>query len=442
MKSVPFIKYSALLVLALTLFASLTQAAPAAGATSSLEFRNAMRKLWEDHIVYTRLYIISAAANLPDKEANAQRLLQNQTDIGNAIKPFYGDDAGNQLTALLKDHILGAVELLSAAKSGDNAKAEAASKKWYANADEIAIFLNKANPKDFPLDALKGEMKMHLDETLAEATARLQGKYAEDIQAYDKVHGHILGLADALQSGVMSQFPDKFETSTSPPEAELRVAMRKLWEDHITWTRMYIVSVAAGLPDADVTAQRLLQNQTDIGNAIKPFYGEEAGNQLTARLKEHILGATEVLAAAKAGDSAKLEEASKKWYANGDDIATFLNAANSKDFPLDAMKHEMKMHLDLTLAEASAYLKGDYAASIQEYDKVHEHILGMADALSSGIVAQFPAKFGGQAPQVVPTTGMPHDHETDSSLWLTLLVGGTLAVAGLVIVKANLRANQ
>lgn len=441
MKSVPFIKYSALLVLALTLFASLTQAAPAAGATSSLEFRNAMRKLWEDHIVYTRLYIISAAANLPDKEANAQRLLQNQTDIGNAIKPFYGDDAGNQLTALLKDHILGAVELLSAAKSGDSAKAEAASKKWYANADEIAIFLNKANPKDFPLDVLKGEMKMHLDETLAEATARLQGKYAEDIQAYDKVHGHILGLADALQSGVMSQFPDKFESSTSPQEAELRVAMRKLWEDHITWTRMYIVSVAAGLPDADVTAQRLLQNQTDIGNALKPFYGEEAGNQLTALLKEHIRGAAEVLAAAKAGDNAKLEAANKKWYANGDDIAAFLNAANPKDFPLDAMKAEMKMHLNLTLAEASAQLKGDFAASIQDYDKVHDHILGMADALSAGIIAQFPAKFGGQAPQVVPTTGMPHDHETDTNLWLTLLVGGALACAGLVILKANLRAN-
>lgn len=68
-------------------------------------------------------------------------------------------------------------------------------------------------------------------------------------------------------------------------------AMRKLWEDHVSWTRLYIVSVAGGLPDADLTAQRLLQNQTDIGNAIKPFYGEAAGNQPTSFLRDHILGA-------------------------------------------------------------------------------------------------------------------------------------------------------
>src|SRR3954452_8709575 len=89
-------------------------------------------------------------------------------------------------------------------------------------------------------------------------------------------------------------------------KAALHDGMRKLWEDHITWTRLYIVSVAAGLPDKDLTAQRLIQNQTDIGNAIKPFYGDDAGNKLTALLKEHILGAADLLAAAKANDQAKV----------------------------------------------------------------------------------------------------------------------------------------
>src|SRR5438067_4790087 len=91
--------------------------APAAAATPTVDFRNAMRKLWEDHITWTRLYIVSAAADLPEKDVTAQRLLQNQTEIGNAIKPFYGEDAGNKLTALLRDHILGAVDLIAAAKT-------------------------------------------------------------------------------------------------------------------------------------------------------------------------------------------------------------------------------------------------------------------------------------------------------------------------------------
>ena len=59
--------------------------------------------------------------------------------------------------------------------------------------------------------------------------------------------------------------------------------MRVLWEEHITYTRNYIISALAGLPDTDAVAQRLLRNQDDIGNAIKPFYGDAAGNKLSAR---------------------------------------------------------------------------------------------------------------------------------------------------------------
>ncbi|HET7377708.1 MAG TPA: hypothetical protein VFK30_13425 [Anaerolineae bacterium] len=372
--------------------AAVATPAPASKLISALDFHNAMRKLWEDHITWTRLYIISAAANLPDKDLAAQRLLQNQVDIGNAIKPFYGDDAGSKLTSLLKDHILGAADLLTAAQSGDKTKVAAASAKWYANADDIATFLNGANPKAWPLADLKAGMKMHLDITLQEAVDRLGGKYADDIQDYAKVHEHILGLADLLSNGIISQFPDKFD-QTAMNEFPFRSAMRKLWEDHVTWTRMYIVSVAADLPDKDVTAQRLLQNQADIGDALKPFYGDDAGSKLTALLKDHILGAADLLAAAKAGDSAKVDAASKKWYANADDIAAFLSSANSQAWPLAAMKDGMKMHLDLTLAEAVARLQGKYAEDIADYDQVHEHILGLADALSTGILSQFPDKF-------------------------------------------------
>lgn len=180
---------------------------------SQAEFSKAMRKLWEDHITWTRLYIVSAAANLPDKDATAQRLLQNQADIGKAIAPFYGEAAGDKLTALLKDHILGAAALIDAAKSGDKAKIDAASAKWYANADEIATFLSSANPKNWPLADMKAGMKMHLDLTLAEATDQLQGKYPDSITEYDKVHTHILGLADLLSSGIIKQFPQKFSKS-------------------------------------------------------------------------------------------------------------------------------------------------------------------------------------------------------------------------------------
>jgi hypothetical protein len=174
---------------------------------------------------------------------------------------------------------------------------------------------------------------------------------------------------------------------------KLHSDMRKLWVDHITWTRLYIVSVAAGLPDKDATAQRLIQNQVDIGNAIKPFYGDAAGSKLAELLKEHILGAADLLAAAKAGNQPEVAKQKARWSKNGDDIAVFLSTANPKNWPEAAMKAEMKMHLDLTLKEALNRFAGKYAEDIKDYDEVHAHILQLADTLTNGITAQFPEKF-------------------------------------------------
>jgi hypothetical protein len=149
--------------------------AAAAATPKQVAFHDGMRKLWEDHITWTRLAIVSFAADQPDLPATEARLLRNQSDIGNAVKPYSGRAAGNRLTALLKEHLPGAVALLEAAKSGDQALLAQRSKEWYANGDEIAGFLNRANPHNWPRKALRAMMKTHLDQTLDEATHRLQG---------------------------------------------------------------------------------------------------------------------------------------------------------------------------------------------------------------------------------------------------------------------------
>jgi hypothetical protein len=169
-----------------------------------------MRKLWEDHITWTRLAIISFAHDLPDLPATQARLLRNQVDIGNAIKPYYGKAAADELTALLKDHILGAVELLKAAKAGDQALIEQRTAEWYSNGNEIADFLNKANPKHWSKPTMRRMMKVHLDDTLSEAVHRLQGDYAADVRDYEHIHAHILRMADHLTSGIIRQFPRRF----------------------------------------------------------------------------------------------------------------------------------------------------------------------------------------------------------------------------------------
>ena len=169
--------------------------------------------------------------------------------------------------------------------------------------------------------------------------------------------------------------------------------MRKLWEDHITWTRLFIVDATSNLPSKAATTERLLQNQTDIGNAIKPFYGDAAGTKLAGLLRDHILIAADLVGAAVAGDKAKQEAANQRWFANADEIAAFLTAADRHHWPAAATKKMMHDHLELTTKEVVAHLSKDYKGSVAAYDAVHEQILHMADALSSGIEATFPNKF-------------------------------------------------
>ena len=180
---------------------------------------------------------------------------------------------------------------------------------------------------------------------------------------------------------------------TTAKQAAFQDAMRKVWEDHITWTRLAIISFAHDLPDLPATQDRLLRNQVHIGDAIKPYYGDAAGEQLTALLKEHIVGAVALMTAAKAGDDALIKQRTDEWYVNGNEIADFLHEANPRNWSQESMREMMKGHLDQTLSEAVNRLTGNYADDVRDYDEIHEHILMMADSLSQGIIKQFPRRF-------------------------------------------------
>jgi hypothetical protein len=196
-----------------------------------------MRKLWSDHVFWTRLYIIEAVDRTPVSErlaavardlvgqigtaiggavslasagdAAAIRLLRNQEDIGNAIVPFYGADAGRKLTDLLRQHIMIAVELVSAAKNGDDAKFQLNDKRWDDNARDIAKFLSQANPH-WPEPDVYDLLDQHLRLTKGEVTARLQKDWTADVKAFDDIFTEAMVIADTLADGLVLQFPDQF----------------------------------------------------------------------------------------------------------------------------------------------------------------------------------------------------------------------------------------
>src|SRR5438132_11057029 len=112
----------------------------------------------------------------------------------------------------------------------------------------------------------------------------------------------VIGIAAALLVAAAVLVSGALASTQKMSAVAFHDAMRKLWEDHVTWTRLAIVSLVAGLADTNATVGRLMQNQADIGNAIRPFYSEAAGVHLTALLKHHIAIAADIIIAATPGD--------------------------------------------------------------------------------------------------------------------------------------------
>ncbi|HEV8361552.1 MAG TPA: glycosyltransferase [Candidatus Thermoplasmatota archaeon] len=191
-------------------FGGKVEEAPAAAAgVKGVAVRIALRKLWSDHVIWTRQYIIAAVAGTPDAGAAAGRLLQNQDHLGEAIVPYFGRDAGRELTRLLKEHVGIAVDLIEAAKTHNTADFQLHDGRWTTNADAIAGFLSGAN-HHWPKKDLQNLLHLHLSLTKGEVTARIKEDWNADVKAFDDIFVEITTVSDALADGIVKKFPEKF----------------------------------------------------------------------------------------------------------------------------------------------------------------------------------------------------------------------------------------
>lgn len=193
-------------------------------------------------------------------------------------------------------------------------------------------------------------------------------------------------------AGAEGRAPANDPTCINESVIRLKYDMQELWIEHAWWTRSFIVSNIAGLKDQNDVLTRLLKNQVDLGNIIKPYYGEAAGNKLTGLLKEHILIAGKIINAAKAGDKASVDQFNKEWNRNADEIVAFLTSANPHWSKKD-LTNMFYVHLQLTTDEVVNRLKGNWVEDIKRADMNEEHLIHMGDFLTDGIVKQFPQKF-------------------------------------------------
>jgi hypothetical protein len=233
-------------------------------------------------------------------------------------------------------------------------------------------------------------MRTRTTATLAAATASLVAALALTgglLTAFNSS-----AVADPVASTTHSHAAGARQLPDASAEAELYATMRTLWDQHMAWTWSTVVAFADDSTAFEPTVGRLLQNQADIGDAIAPFYGDEAAAELTELLQTHITLAVPVLTAAEAGDTEALDAALDDWYANAQDIADFLAAANHEWSKRD-LRTMMETHITQTTAYAADVLAGDYPSAIATFDEAQAHMAHMADTLSAGLIAQFPERF-------------------------------------------------
>ena len=175
---------------------------------------------------------------------------------------------------------------------------------------------------------------------------------------------------------------------TTPAQMELVNTLRRLWMEHVFWTRLFIQSTLNGSADLDEVTKRLLRNPSDFAAALRPFYGNQLAAQFESLLRDHLMIAAQLVNAAKKGDMNAYNEQRIKWYANADALAAYLAQIN----PHWNMQDWQKMlydHLYMTEVEAMQFAGGDYASSIREFDDIQREALEMADTMAQGISRQF-----------------------------------------------------
>ena len=168
-----------------------------------------MNLVWEQHIMWTRMLLISIAENLKDLEATQTRLLENPKDIADVFRTYYGNNVANEIQRLLTEHLVIGKDLIVALKNKNQEQANSLSLKWYQNADSMAEAFSSINPF-YPKEEIRRMLYEHLRLTTEEVNARLKGNYPADIKAYDMVQEEILRMSQFFVNGIVSQFSNLF----------------------------------------------------------------------------------------------------------------------------------------------------------------------------------------------------------------------------------------
>lgn len=175
-----------------------------------LELSNEMRKAWEQHVYWVRMVMISIFGRMNDQSAVTARLMRNPMDIASLYGDFYSQEVVDQISELIAEHLEIGGAIMTAVRDGNTAEAARLNDQWYSNANQMAAAFASINPQ-YNATELRNMLYRHLDLLKNQIAARMSADYPADIQAFDEGEDHILDMADYFTTGLVQQFPQKFQ---------------------------------------------------------------------------------------------------------------------------------------------------------------------------------------------------------------------------------------
>jgi len=368
--------------------------ATAVSTTPAANLRVTLDKLFGAHANLAIIAMQKGYDGAPGFANAAAALSKNTDDISAAVASVYGDEAGAAFKTIWSSHIGYFVDYVTATVKQDEAGKKQAIAELAEYRDEQAKFLAVANP-NIDEKGLASSLQMHIDGLLDAFNAYVNKDAAAEQKHLRLAHEHMFHAGDYLASAIVKQFPEKFKhTSTTSPAVDLRVALDRLLGEHASLAILAMQKGIDGKADFGTVAAALNANTDDISAAVGSVYGDEAGAAFKKIWNSHIGYFVDYVKATATKDTAAQQEAIAELEEYRMEQASFFAGANPY-INENAIREGLKAHIQELLNAFNDYVEKDYTGVYANYQMAYDHMFMTGQALSTAIVAQFPAKFGG-----------------------------------------------
>lgn len=188
------------------------------GSDSHTSMRLEMQKLWATHILWAGKAIDAAIAGTPEITPAIQRLMETQNKMGNLFTTYYGKKIGDQIAALLKEHVTATGNVLNTViaqysqqqqqPQQQQQQMNRAYKRWLQSTSAIADFLAKINP-NWNQDTLTTMMYERLRFYCRHIHFRITQNWKALDDNTEQMLNHMLAMSKELTDGIIKQLPEK-----------------------------------------------------------------------------------------------------------------------------------------------------------------------------------------------------------------------------------------